>query len=61
MRKPVPAVPILAMEGPLPEKMAAFILSDLPPPLQKHHDSLNTPIVGSPHFKTMWDIPKSSF
>lgn len=35
---------ILAIEVPLPEKMAAFILSDLPPPLQKHHDSPKTPI-----------------
>lgn len=33
---------ILAKAGALPEKMEAFILSDLPPPLQKHHVSPKT-------------------
>ena len=37
-------VEIRAIEGPLPEKMADFVFSDLPKPLQKHNDSLNTPI-----------------
>lgn len=41
---PEPEPEILAMAGPLPEKIAPFILSDLPTPLQKHHDSANTPI-----------------
>lgn len=43
MRKPVP-VEILTMAGPLPEYMVDFVFSDLHMPLQKHHDSANTPI-----------------
>ena len=42
IKNPVPEAPpsIVAMAWPLPEKMAAFIRSDLLTPLQKHHDSL---------------------
>lgn len=46
IRNPVPetnpSVEIRAIAGPLPEKMEALVLSDLPPPLQKHHDSPKT-------------------
>ena len=47
MRKPVAEEDeeMVAMAGPLAVKMLAFIRSDLPAPLQKHHDSPNTPIV----------------
>lgn len=35
-----------AIAGPLVENIEAFILSDLPPPLQKHHESTKIPIFG---------------
>lgn len=46
MRKPVAdeEVEMAAIAGPLAVKILAFIRSDLPAPLQKHHDSPNTPI-----------------
>jgi hypothetical protein len=42
----VPAPEILTMAEALLEKMAAFILSDFPTPLQKHQESPRTPILG---------------
>ena len=55
IRNPVPEIPlavadILAIAGPLPVKRAAFNFSDLPTPLQKHHDSLKTPILSKSLF-----------
>lgn len=44
IKNPVPEPEILAIAVAFPEKMAAFILSDLLTPLQKHHDSLRPPI-----------------
>jgi hypothetical protein len=38
-------VEILAMAEALLVKMAAFILSDFPTPLQKHQDSVKTPMI----------------